>query len=72
MPKRDTSTKIIKGLDELIAAADMMQEKAIQVKNMCREAMAEMGEVSTSPIKKDLAAVVADALAKSAARRKRA
>lgn len=72
MPKRDTSTQLNKVWDELYAAADLMEEKAAQVKNICREAMAKMGEVSTSPIKKDLAKVVADALAKSAARRKRA
>jgi hypothetical protein len=68
----DPTKQIINGLDELEAAAELMEEKAIQMKIICRKAKATMGEVSTSPIKKDLEKVVADALAKSAARRKRA
>lgn len=72
MAKPDTTKQIINGLDELEAAAELMEEKAIQLKDICRKAKATMGEVSTSPIKKDLAKVVEDALAKSHARRKRA
>jgi hypothetical protein len=72
MAKIDTTKQIINGLDELEAAAQLMEDKAIQLKDICRKAKATMGEVSTSPIKKDLDKIVADALAKSAARRKRA
>jgi hypothetical protein len=72
MAKSETTKQIINGLDELEAAAELMEEKAIQLKIICRQAKAAMGEVSTSPIKKDLAKVVEDALAKSRLRRKRA
>jgi hypothetical protein len=68
----DPTKEIINALEELDAAAELMEEKAIQLKIICRKAKATMGEVSTSPIKKDLDKIVADALAKSEARRKRA
>lgn len=68
----DPTKQIITAWDELEAAADLMHEKAIQMKLICRKAKATMGEVSTSPINKDLERIVADALAKSEARRKRA
>lgn len=72
MPKHDTTKEIKIAWDELEAAADLMHEKAIQMKLICRKAKATMGDVSTSPIQKNLDKVVADALAKSEARRKRA
>lgn len=68
--------KIIKEIDkleaEIEAIGQLLDDKATKLKDICRRAKAAMGEVSTSPIKKDLAKVVEDALAKSTARRKRA
>lgn len=75
MAKPDPN-KIIKEIDQLEAEIEaiekLMDEKATRLKIICRKAKAAMGEVSTSPIKKDLDKIVADALAKSEARRKRA
>lgn len=75
MAKPDPN-KIIKEIDQLEAEIEaielLMDEKATRLKDICRKAKAAMGEVSTSPIKKDLSRVVEDALVKSAARRKRA
>jgi hypothetical protein len=68
MPKRDTSKQLINSLRELMAAAALVKEKTIEIENICRE---QMENIDSSPIPKDLSKVVAEALAKSAARRKR-
>lgn len=72
MAKQDPSKLITKGWAELEAAAELMEEKAIQMKNICRQAKAAMGEVSTSPIQQHLDKIGADAVAKRRARMKRA
>lgn len=75
MPKSNPD-QIVKEIDKLEAEIEaierLIDEKATRLKIICRKAKAAMGEVSTSPIKKDLDKIVADALAKSEARRKRA
>lgn len=75
MPKSNPD-QIVKEIDKLEAEIEaierLIDEKATRLKIICRKAKAAMGEVSTSPIKKDLNKIVADALAKSEARRKRA
>lgn len=75
MPKSNPD-QILKEIDKLEAEIEaieqLIDEKATRLKIICRKAKAAMGEVSTSPIKKDLDKIVADALAKSEARRKRA
>ena len=75
MPKANPD-QIIKKIDQLEAEIEaieqLMDEKATKLKNICRLAKAALGEVSTSPIKKDLARIVEDALLKSSARRRRA
>lgn len=72
MAKIDPTKEIIKGIAEMEAAAELLEEKAIQMKIICRKAKATMEGVSTPSIKKDISKVVEDALAKSRARRKRA
>lgn len=65
---KDPTKMIVTGWAELEAAAELMEEKAIQMKDICRRAKAAMGEVSTSPIQQHLDKIGADAVAK---RRKR-
>jgi hypothetical protein len=72
MAKLDPTKEIMTVIAEAEAAAELMEEKAIQLKIICRKAKATMEGVSTPSIKKDLAKVVEDAMAKSRARRKRA
>ena len=71
MAKLDTTKDIMKVIAEAEAAAELMQEKAIQLKDICSKAKTAMEGVSTLSIKKDSKAIE-DALAKSIARRRRA
>lgn len=71
MAKIDSTKDIIKVIAEAEAIADLMEEKAIQIKDICSKAKTAMEGVSTPSIKKDSKAIE-DALAKSIARRRRA